>query len=71
MGEMKNMSVANLDIRQAIKKADIKQWEVADLYGLSDGHFSRILRHELPQEKKAAILTIINDLSQRRVREAV
>jgi predicted XRE-type DNA-binding protein len=49
----------NEDIRIAIKEAGLKQWQVADVYGLSEGNFSRLLRKELHPEKKEQVLGAI------------
>ncbi|USL33989.1 hypothetical protein [Priestia megaterium] len=49
----------NKDIRNAIRAAKLKQWQVADMYGLSEGNFSRILRKELSLKKKEEIFTAI------------
>jgi len=57
----------NQDIRQEIKEASLKYWQVADAYGCADGTFSRKLRKELPECEKQRIRQIIADLS----REAV
>lgn len=54
----------NNEIRQAAKAAGVKLWQVADAVGLNDGNFSRKLRHELPDEEKQKILTIIQQLSK-------
>lgn len=54
----------NLDIRQSAYNAGVKLWQVADAVGLNDGNFSRKLRHELPDEEKQKILTIIQQLSK-------
>ena len=57
------MSIAkNIEVRQAIKKAAIKYWQVADKIGITDGNFSRLLRHELSPEKKAEIFSAIAEL---------
>ena len=55
---------ANVDIREAAKKAGVCLWEVAAEYGMNDGNFSRKLRKELPQEEKQNILEIIDRLSK-------
>ena len=52
----------NQEIRQAIDAAGIRYWEVADIYGISDGNFSRKLRKELPQTEKERILAIVDKL---------
>lgn len=61
---------ANMDIRNAAKKAGVLLWEVAADYGINDGNFSRKLRQELPEEDKDKILAIIDRLAQEK-REAV
>lgn len=61
---------ANMDIRNAAKKAGVLLWEVAAACGVNDGNFSRKLRQELPQEEKEKILSIIDQLDQKK-REAV
>ncbi|UII56240.1 helix-turn-helix domain-containing protein [Cytobacillus spongiae] len=54
----------NPDIKEAIKKAGLKQWEVAEEYGLHEGNFSRLLRRELPKSEKQKIFHIINELKK-------
>ena len=56
------MNKANSDIRKAIKDAKLKYYMVAKAYGLTDGNFTRLLRFELPEEKKAKIMAIIDQL---------
>ena len=38
------MEKANKDIREAIEKAHLKHYEVANIFGISDGNFTRLLR---------------------------
>lgn len=59
----------NKDIRNAIKEAKLKQWQVADMYGLSEGNFSRMLRKELSGKKKQEILTAI-EKAKKEIKEA-
>lgn len=54
----------NMDIRQEAKTAGIKLWQIAEGLGINDGNFSRRLRKELPEQEKARIRTIINDLKE-------
>jgi len=61
------MSKANQDIREAIYKSSFPQWKVAQQYGLSDSRFSVILRYELDEDKKQAILKAIEELKERSV----
>lgn len=53
------MILNNLDIKGAIKKAGLKQWQVADIYGINDGNFSRLLRKPLKGEKRVRVLRAI------------
>ena len=54
----------NKEIREAALRHRLKLWEVANRCGLSDAAFSRKLRHELPDEEKARILEIIEELAK-------
>jgi len=58
------MSKANQDIRESIYKSGFSQWQVAQQYGLSDSRFSVILRYELDEDKKQAILKAIKELEK-------
>jgi hypothetical protein len=59
------MKSCNQDIREAVKKADIHLWQVAQAYGCNDGNFSRKLRKELPVSEKEKIFEIIKALKER------
>ena len=54
--------MANQDIRKAAKSAGVHLWQVAEMYGINDGNFSRKLRRELPATEKEKILAIIERL---------
>lgn len=56
------MAKANLDIRKAASDLNIPLWRIADRYGITDSNFSRLLRKELPEEKRNMVLKIIADL---------
>ena len=56
--------MANNDIRAEIKGAGLKMWQVADNLGVTDCSFSRMLRYELSDSRKAEILAIISRLSR-------
>ncbi len=56
----------NKDIRAAAKEAGVFLWQIAEMYGINDGNFSRKLRRELPPEEKKRILGIIKTLAQER-----
>ena len=54
----------NLNIRQKIKEAGLKQWEVAEAYGISEGNFSRLMRRELSPERRQRVLDAIERLKE-------
>ena len=53
-----------MDIREAAKKSGVYLWQIAEVYGLSDVNFSKLLRKELPQKKKEKILEIIKKIAK-------
>ena len=55
---------ANQTIREAAKVHGVKLWQIAEVYGVNDGNFSRKLRRELPEAKKQQILGIIDRLAK-------
>lgn len=57
--------MANEDIREKLNISNIKYWQVANKYGISDGNFSRKLRKELSNTEKEKIFNIINELSKK------
>ncbi len=57
----------NQDIRNYAKKKKVNLWEVSEVLGYShESNFSRVLRHELSEEKKAEIRDIIDNLASNR-----
>lgn len=54
----------NTEIRKCAFKAGVRLWQVADRLGITDGNFSRKLRHELPDAEKEKILSIIKEISK-------
>ena len=56
--------MCNKDIRDYAEKHNVKLWQIADKLGINDGNFSRKLRLELSEEKKAEIYKIIDELSK-------
>lgn len=51
---------SNVEIRKALSKANIKQWELAEMMQIAETTLCRKLRKELPEEKKKEILELIN-----------
>lgn len=56
--------VKNQDIRRAAAASGVKLWQIADALGIGDTTFCKKMRKELPQEDKARIFDIINDLAK-------
>lgn len=55
----------NLDIRKYAKDKKVNLWEVSEHLGYAhETAFSRILRHELTEDKKAEIRKIIDELAE-------
>ena len=57
----------NYDIRTLARSRGVKLWEIAEALHIQDSAFSRKLRHELPQDQKEKILTIIDQLAKEAV----
>ena len=53
----------NKDIRDYARLKDVRLWKIADRLNLQDSNFSRLLRHELPEEKNTEIFKIIDELA--------
>jgi hypothetical protein len=53
----------NKEIREAARQAGVKLWQIADALGMTDGNFSRKLRHELTEGQKEKVYAIIAKLS--------
>ena len=56
------MKKANADIREAIKAAGLKNWQIAEALKISENTLSRRMRHELAAGEKKQILDIIQEL---------
>ena len=54
----------NIDLRQAFRVTNVKQWEVADALGISEMTFVKWLRKELPEAKKALVRAAIEKVVQ-------
>lgn len=54
----------NQDIRNEVKAAGLKLWQIAEELGIYDWALSRLLRRELSDEKKAEIRSIIEKLKK-------
>lgn len=57
------LPMVNLDIRRTAAANGVRLWQIAEAYGMSDSSLSKMLRRELPPEKKQEILVIIDELA--------
>lgn len=57
--------MANQDIRRTAAANGVRLWQVAEACGMTDSSLSRLLRRELPAEKKQEILAIIDEIASR------
>lgn len=55
--------MSNKEIRDYARIKDVKLWQIAEKLNLCDSNFSRLLRHELSDGKKAEIKDIIDKLA--------
>lgn len=52
-------TTSNYELRQAIRASGLCAYQVADLIGMTETSFSRLMRHELTPERKQQILNAI------------
>lgn len=60
--EGREMSMANAEIRELIRKKRLRHYEIAEELGVNEFTFSRWLRNELPDEKKQEIIEAIEQI---------
>ena len=58
--------MSNFEIRQAMKKNRLYNYEVAAAIGISEFTLSRKMRNELDENEKKKILEVIDKLAQER-----
>lgn len=56
----------NNDIRMMARNQDVRLWQIANKLNMQDSNFSKMLRKELPSEKKEHIYKIINEIAKER-----
>lgn len=54
----------NKDIKDYFKLKSVPMWRVAERLGIADSNFSRMLRYEISEDKKAEIFKIIDELAE-------
>ncbi|MGM9590205.1 MAG: hypothetical protein ACI3V0_08555 [Faecousia sp.] len=53
----------NKAIRTHAKKHGVKIWEIAEALGVAESTLCRHLRRELPEQKQAEILSVIDEIA--------
>lgn len=53
----------NKEIKAYIKSKNVPMWRVAECLGIADSSFSRMLRYEITEDKKAEIYKIVDELA--------
>lgn len=51
----------NIGVRLEMARAGLKQWQVADLMGITEQALSKKLRRELPQAEQEEIIKLIGN----------
>lgn len=54
----------NDDVRRAAAAKGVRLWQIAEACGMADTSFSKLLRRELPLEKKQEIFAIIDKIAK-------
>lgn len=57
--------MCNQDIRKEIRSVGLYQWNIAEALGISESVLTRRLRHELPEEEKEKIRSVIKELTKK------
>lgn len=55
----------NLEIRNALAKTGMCEWQLADVLGVSESTITRWMRHEMSDAKKAEIIGAIHEYKGR------
>jgi hypothetical protein len=55
---------ANQDVRKVAKDAGVPLWVVANRLGLHESVLSRMLRFELPDQRKSEIMATISKIAE-------
>ena len=57
--------MCNKDIREYAQMHNVRLWQIANALHINDGNFSRKLRVELTEDKKAEIRKIVDELANK------
>ena len=53
----------NADIKEYAHSKGIFMWQVAEIYGLHESNFSRLMRHTLSDSDRNRVISIIDQLA--------
>lgn len=56
----------NDEIRRAAAAKGVRLWQIAEACGIADTSLSKLLRRELPLEKKQEIFAIIDEIASQK-----
>ena len=59
------MAEANKDLRVLAFSKGIRLWQIAEKLGICESKLSRLLRHQLTEEQRAAFTNAVDQLSLR------
>ena len=62
--------LANMELRQTIKKYGIRMWEMAEVWGISDSQLTRALRHEFNKKRRESAVKAMNVVLEARKKAA-
>ena len=51
--------MSNSIVRAALRENSVHQWQLAEAIGVNESVFSRRMRHDLPTEEQARLVTVI------------
>lgn len=57
-------TIHNQDVRTAACNAGVCHWQIADAMGVHENTFSRMMRHELPEDKKKEVFNAIERIKE-------
>ncbi|MGI6152973.1 MAG: hypothetical protein ACOYJB_03945 [Christensenellaceae bacterium] len=52
----------NFELRKLAHECGVKLWEIADYLGISEPTMTRLLRHELPEQKRQELIAAIDQI---------
>lgn len=65
-----NQNERNADLRSAREEGKVPNWMIAERLGVSEQTLIRWFRFEMPDSKKAQIMSVINEIKEERERVA-